>query len=72
VHLDLVGPLGRLARVPTLADESLGTKEPEIERRRLDRSRVWTLEADRERAYRERLAADRPEPGRLRREFRAT
>jgi chromosome segregation ATPase len=32
---------------------------------------VWASEAERKRAYRERLAADRAEPERLRRELRA-
>lgn len=39
--------------------------------RRAGRPRVWASDAERKRAYRERLAADFAEPERLRRELRA-
>lgn len=61
-------------------DEDDPTKEPasaehsgDIEdgRRRPGRPRVWASEAERKRAYRERLAADLAEPDRLRKELRA-
>ena len=49
------------------------TPEPtssESERPRRGRPRKWASEADRKRAYRQRLAADLSEPERLRRELR--
>jgi hypothetical protein len=52
-------------------DEIPATEQPTIERPRRGRPRVWTSEAERKRAYRERLAADHAEPERLRRELRA-
>lgn len=46
---------------------------PDVESgaRRPGRPRVWASEAERKRAYRERLAADFAEPDRLRKELRA-
>jgi hypothetical protein len=52
------------------ADENAVTKQTENEPPRRGRPRVWTSEAERKRAYRERLAADHAEPERLRRELR--
>ncbi len=64
------------APLPFAADpEAPGTENPAveqagIERPRRGRPRLWTSEAERKRAYRERLAADCAEPERLRRELR--
>lgn len=44
--------------------------EPKPTARKVGRPRKWESEADRKRAYRERLAADLAEPERLRRELR--
>lgn len=49
---------------PVVADDA----EPAP--RKMGRPRKWTSEAERKRAYRERLAADHAEPERLRRELR--
>ncbi|MGZ4710179.1 MAG: hypothetical protein ACXWBN_15695 [Acidimicrobiales bacterium] len=52
-------------------DKNSETEQPGIEQPRLGRPRVWASEADRKRAYRQRLAADHAEPERLRQELRA-
>lgn len=52
------------------ANDTPSAEPTEPERPRRGRPRVWTSEAERKRAYRERLAADLAEPERLRRELR--
>jgi len=53
---------------PAAAEPSEGIEDG---RRRPGRPRVWASEAERKRAYRERLASDFAEPDRLRKELRA-
>ena len=62
-------PFGEAQSGVPPADQS-DSEEGEGGRRRPGRPRVWASEADRKRAYRERLAADFAEPDRLRRELR--
>jgi hypothetical protein len=50
------------------ADDPSSTEAPRVPR---GRPRKWATEADRKRAYRERLAADLSEPARLRRDLRS-
>lgn len=50
--------------------DSVAADEAEPALRKMGRPRKWSSEAERKRAYRERLAADLAEPERLRRELR--
>lgn len=63
-------PFGE-AELEAVAPEESSAEDGEEGRRRAGRPRVWASEAERKRAYRERLATDFAEPDRLRKELRS-